>query len=95
VAQPAARAATPAANRLLPAPLRRVVSTSRGQQVTALVLLGAIGLGLWWFGGQQARAPRLLGSLGEGIAVDEGALYVPSGGIGRFARPRTRPPPRL
>ncbi|MCU1448087.1 MAG: hypothetical protein JWP02_257, partial [Acidimicrobiales bacterium] len=48
-AQPSARPATPVANRLLPAPLRRVVSTSRGQQVTALVLLGAIGLGLWWF----------------------------------------------
>jgi hypothetical protein len=93
--QPTTRRASPAANRLLPAPLRRVVSTSRGQQVTALALLGVIGLGLWWFGGQQTRAPRLLGSLGEGIAVDEGALYVPSGGIGRFARPRVRPPPRL
>jgi hypothetical protein len=63
--------------------------------VTALALLGAIVAGLWWFGGQQARAPRLLGSLGEGAVVDEGRLYVPSGGIGRFARPRTGPPPRL
>jgi hypothetical protein len=94
-APPSVRPASRAANRLLPAPLRRVVSTSRGQQVTALVLLGAIGLGLWWFGGQQARAPRLLGSLGQGIAVEDARLYVPTGGIGRFARPRTRPPPRL
>jgi hypothetical protein len=90
-----ARSSPPAANRLLPSPLRRVVSTSRGQQVTALVLLGVIGLGLWWFGGQQTRAPRLLGSLGEGVAVDDVGLYVASGGIGRFSRPRTRPPPRL
>jgi hypothetical protein len=95
VAQAAPRATRPPASRVLPSPLRRVVSTSRGQQVTALALLGAIVAGLWWFGGQQARAPRLLGSLGEGAVVDEGRLYVPSGGIGRFARPRTGPPPRL
>jgi hypothetical protein len=92
---PGARSSPPAANRLLPSPLRRVVSTSRGQQVTALILLGVIAVGLWWFGGQQTRAPRLLGSLGEGVAVDEGALYVSTGGIGRFSRPRTRPPTRL
>jgi hypothetical protein len=94
-ARPAARPARPSTNRVLRAPLQRAVSTKRSQQAVALGLLGALALGLWWFGGQQARAPRLLGSLGEGASVDEPGLYVPSGGIGRFARPRTRPPARL
>jgi hypothetical protein len=92
---PGARASTPAANSLLPAPFRRVVSTSRSQQAIALGMLGVIVMALWWFGGEQARAPRLLGSLGDGVDVDNPHLYVRTGGIGRFARPRTKPPPRL
>lgn len=92
---PAARPATPGASRLLPAPLRRVVSTKRSQQAIALAMLGALVLALWWFGGEQARAPRLLGSLGDGVDVEDPNLYVRSGGIGRFARPRTKPPARL
>ena len=95
---PAARPATrtpPAASRLLPGPLRRAVSTKRTQQAIALGMLGVIVLALWWFGGEQARAPRLLGSLGEGVNVEDPGVYVRSGGIGRFARPRTRPPARL
>ena len=93
--QPAARARTPAASRLLPGPLRRAVSTKQSQQAIALGLLGAIAMSVWWFGGEQARAPRLLGSLGEGVHVEDPGVYVRSGGIGRFARPRTRPPARL
>ena len=58
-------------------------------------MLGVIVLALWWFGGEQPRAPRLLGSLGEGVNVEDPGLYVRAGGIGRFARPRTRPPARL
>jgi hypothetical protein len=75
--------------------LRRAVSTKRSQQAIALVMLGAIVLSLWWFGGEQTRAPRLLGSLGEGVKVEDPNLYVRTGGIGRFARPRTKPPARL
>jgi hypothetical protein len=77
------------------------VSTKRSQQAIALAMLGAVVLSVWWFGGEQARAPRLLGSLGNHIRTDEGVpvedpnLYVRSGGIGRFARPRTKPPARL
>jgi hypothetical protein len=94
-AQPATRARPPAASSLLPGPLRRAVSTKQSQQAIALGLLGAIVLSVWWFGGDQARAPRLLGSLGEGVRVEDPGVYVRSGGIGRFARPRTRPPKRL
>jgi hypothetical protein len=94
-ARPAARSAAPGANSLIPSPIRRVVSTKRSQQAIALALLGGIVLSLWWFGGQPARAPRLLGSLGPSANDDDPDLYVRSGGIGRFARPRTKPPARL
>jgi hypothetical protein len=94
-ARSAVRAAPPGANSLIPAPIRRVVSTKRSQQAIALALLGGIVLALWWFGGQPARAPRLLGSLGPSVDVDDPNLYVRSGGIGRFARPRSKPPARL
>ena len=90
-APPAARPVTPSLLR----PFRRAVSTKRSQQAIALVMLGAIVGSLWWFGGEQARAPRLLGSLGEGVKVEDPNLYVRTGGIGRFARPRTKPPARL
>jgi hypothetical protein len=93
--QPAAPVARPGASRLLPGPLRRVVSTKRSQQAIALAMLGGIALALWWFGSQQTRAPRLLGSLGEDVQIEDPNLYVRSGGIGRFARPRTKPPARL
>jgi len=94
--EPAARPATSGAGRFLPAPLRRAVSTKRSQQAIALAMLGVIALSLWWFGGQQTRAPRLLGSLGDGVDVDNVPnLFVRSGGIGRFARPRSKPPARL
>jgi hypothetical protein len=94
-ARSAARPALPGASRLLPTPLRRAVSTKRSQQAIALAMLGGIVLALWWFGGQQARAPHLLGSLGDGVPFEDPNLYVRSGGIGRFARPRTKPPARL
>jgi hypothetical protein len=93
--QPAAPVVRPGASRLLPAPIRRAVSTKRSQQAIALAMLGAIALSVWWFGGEQTRAPRLLGSLGEGVQVEDPNLYVRTGGIGRFARARTKPPARL
>jgi hypothetical protein len=77
------------------------VSAKRAQRALAFGVLLAIAAALWWFGGQPARSPRLLGSLGEGRDDDAGEggaaspVYLVSGGIGRFARPRTGPPPRL
>ena len=75
-------------------PGRVGTSDKRGQRAIALALLAAIGLAVWWFGGQPIRAPRLLGSLGAGNVADE-PVFVRSGGIGRFARPRGERPPRL
>ena len=71
------------------------ISDQRGQRVLGLVLLVLLGLSLWWFGGQPVRRPRLLGSLGVDAESDNPAVVVSSGGIGRFARPRTDRPPRL
>ena len=76
-------------------PLRRTIPFKRGQRAIALAILLALVAALWWFGGQQGRAPRLLGSLGEASSPASSELYVAMGGIGRFARPRTGPPPRL
>lgn len=77
---------------VLPAPSR----TARIAAVAVLLLLAAA---LWWFGGQEARPPRLLGSLGakQAALVPVGAAprSAPARGIGRFARPRLGPAPRL
>lgn len=77
----------------LASPVLRI-SDKRGQRALGLVLLVLLGLSLWWFGGQPVRSPRLLGSLGADTEP-EGPTFVSSGGIGRFARPRTERPPRL
>ncbi|HVM09888.1 MAG TPA: hypothetical protein VM345_15580 [Acidimicrobiales bacterium] len=66
---------------------------SRGERLLAVALLAALGAGLWWVGGQPVRAPRLLGSLGAGVPVDD--TPVTRGGIGRFARARDGRAPRL
>jgi hypothetical protein len=71
------------------------LSDKRGERVVALFLLVALGLVVWWFGGQPIRAPRLLGSLGDRDTPGDDAVFVRSGGIGRFARPRSHRPPRL
>lgn len=65
---------------------------SRGERIMALALLMLLAAGLWYVGGQPARPPRLLGSLGAGVPVQ--AEAVRTGGIGRFARvrPAGRPP---
>jgi len=70
------------------------IADKRGQRALGLVLLVLLGLSLWWFGGQPVRRPRLLGSLGADAEPEEPTV-VGSGGIGRFARPRTERPPRL
>lgn len=84
--------AVPAGN-IVANPFRK--DASRGERTLAVLLLLAIAGGLWWVGGQQVRAPRLLGSLGAGTPN----VFVPEvrdRGIGRFARVRnTERPPRL
>jgi len=66
---------------------------SRGERLMAVALLLAMGVGLWWVGGQPARPPRLLGSLAAARVPDDAPTV--AGGIGRFARPRSGPAPRL
>jgi hypothetical protein len=63
----------------------------RGQRIMAVALLMALATAWWWFGGQQIRGPQLLGSL---AAADRrpGRSVEPLGGIGRFARVRTKRP---
>ena len=65
-----------------------------GRIIAVMVLLG-LGAGLWLFGGQPIRQPRLLGALAD----DTPALVdVPTDsgrGIGRFRRDRSSPPGRL
>jgi hypothetical protein len=60
----------------------------------AVALLLAIMIGWWYVGGQSARNPQLLGALAgrTGLIVAPAAT---TGGIGRFARPRTTAPRRL
>lgn len=73
-------------NRFAPPGVPLPLADSRAERTLAFLLLAALGGGLFWFGGQPARAPRLLGSLGhdqpDGIAASAMA------GVGRFARPR-------
>ena len=68
----------------------------------ALVVLAALGAALAVQGSQQARPPRLLGSLGSsrlGSGAATAAVPAAPGaqvrGVGRFARPRTALPNRL
>ena len=65
-----------------------------GRIISVLVLL-AMGAGLWLFGGQPIRHPKLLGAM----AGDVPALIDPpeetGRGIGRFRRQRISPPNRL
>jgi hypothetical protein len=75
--------------------LLRNVSSKRGQRAVALGVLLAMVAAVWWFGGQPVRSPRLLGPLRSRGGAATPALYVRSGGIGRFARPRTKAPTRL
>jgi hypothetical protein len=69
-------------------------SSDQHQQEMAVALLLAIMIGWWYVGGQSARNPQLLGAL----AGRTGLIVAPAartGGIGRFARPRTIAPRRL
>jgi hypothetical protein len=61
----------------------------------AVSILLATGAALFLFGGRPARGPRLLGSLASRAGPVGREAPARIGGIGRFARPRTGPPPRL
>ena len=102
-ATPAAPPAAPAATKAAPSkPAATVpavhVSDKQWQRLMAVSLLLTMAGALWYFGGQAARAPRLLGSVGSG---DLTAAAIPTvaparaGGIGRFNKPRSAPPRRL
>ena len=62
----------------------------RNERLAAMVGLGMLLLGAWWFGGRTVRAPRLLGSVaGRAVQLDAAEVVeAPARGIGRFARPR-------
>jgi hypothetical protein len=60
-------------------------------RLLAVGLLLAIVVAWWYVGGQSARAPKLLGALAGHADI----VSAPTGGIGRFARPRTGPARRL
>jgi hypothetical protein len=62
------------------------------RRVMAAVVLIALGAALYLISRTPARAPRLIGAF---ASVSAPAPPVRVGGIGRFARPRTGPPPRL
>ena len=71
------------------------ISSKRAQRAVALGVLLAMVAAVWWFGGQPVRSPRLLGPLGGRGGAATPGVYVRAGGIGRFARPRAKPPTRL
>lgn len=76
-------------------PAAALPGDGRGERIMAVSLLLALAAAWWWFGGQQSRNPQLLGSLAtEGRRPTRSAE--PTGGIGRFARPRlARPRPLI
>lgn len=90
----AAGATTP----VLAQPHRTVASAAntrrtshRGQRVVAFTLLAMLGAALWWFGGVSSRPARGIGPLESDEPGATGAFRA-TGGVGRFARPRSAPP---
>lgn len=67
---------------------------SRFARIVAVSVLLAMAAGLWYFGGEPTRSPRLLGALaGDApVLVDQGSQ---GRGIGRFRRARAGLPNRL
>lgn len=69
---------------------------SRTGRIIAVAVLLAMGAGLWLFGGQEVRHPRLLGALaGDAPAIVDLSAFGAGRGIGRFRRERAAPPNRL
>lgn len=82
-----------------PAPVARVLeplTESRAARIVSVLVLLAMGAGLWSFGGQPVRHPRLLGALaGAAPAVIDRPVAEGGRGIGRFRRERSGTPNRL
>lgn len=81
-----------------PAPVAAVVeplTESRAARIIAVAVLLALGAGLWSFGGQPVRHPRLLGALGGATPALVDQPTSAGRGIGRFRRERTGRPTRL
>lgn len=95
-------ATAPVIQARIPAPVLQPVKALKSDGARALgalvLVLGAAGA--WWFGQQAPPLPRKLGRFATTAAsgaVPEGSMLpAPEvGGLGRFARVRTGPPPRL
>jgi hypothetical protein len=68
---------------------------TRRERIMAVSMLLAMAGALWWLGGNPGRGPRLIGAV-AGRTPGEGSAPSPLlRGIGRFARPRGGPAPRL
>jgi hypothetical protein len=81
-----------------PAPVAALVeplTESRAARIIAVAVLLALGAGLWSFGGQPVRHPRLLGALGGATPALVDQPTSAGRGIGRFRRERTGRPTRL
>ena len=76
--------------RAAPRPTAPVAATpdTTSERVMAIVLLGIMGVGLWWLGGRPLPARAAAGR-------PRTATEAPVGGIGRFARVRSSAPNRL
>ena len=82
-----------------PTPIADVLepfTESRTGRIISVAVLLAMGAGLWLFGGQPVRHPRLLGALaGDVPAIVDPPEAFAGRGIGRFRRVRVEPPHRL
>ena len=82
----------------VPAATNAAVTTPASSDTAKWVAMGllvAIGAGLWVLSSKQARAPRLLGSIGSGATAAPAPVAATDRrprGVGRFARPRSAPP---
>jgi hypothetical protein len=66
----------------------------QGRRVMAAAVLVALGVALYLISRRPARAPKLIGAFASANAAPP-PVPVRVRGIGRFAKPRSGPPPRL
>ena len=83
---------------VVPTPIAGILepfTESRTGRIIAVLLLLGMGGGLWLFGGQEIRQPRLLGALAGDTPVLVDRPSDTGRGIGRFRRDRSAAPNRL